>query len=45
MIKYEIILSLFIARVNDPVHLEVSATEQVFGKLPTEVENPVHFPY
>lgn len=38
MIEDEIILSLPIAPVHDPEHCEVSATEQVFGKLPAEAE-------
>ncbi|XBS71198.1 23S rRNA accumulation protein YceD [Acerihabitans sp. KWT182] len=43
MIEDEIILSLPIAPVHDPEHCEVSDTEQVFGKLPSEVEKPNPF--
>lgn len=43
MIEDEIILSLPIAPVHDPEHCEVSATEQVFGKLPAEAEKPNPF--
>ena len=43
MIEDEIILSLPIAPVHDPEHCEVSETEQVFGKLPSEAEKPNPF--
>jgi len=43
MIEDEVILSLPIAPVHDNEHCEVSDTEQVFGKLPSEVEKPNPF--
>ncbi|WP_413734242.1 23S rRNA accumulation protein YceD [Sodalis sp. RH21] len=43
MIEDEVILSLPIAPVHDNEHCEVSDAEQVFGKLPSEVEKPNPF--